>query len=229
MTSRWERLAHTLLVAVALVPLAWIVADALGGRLGGNPVEAITHRTGDWTIRLLLATLAVSPLRTVTGWNRLIRFRRTLGLLTFSYASLHFLIYVVIDQGFPVQGFALRYVLEDIAKRPYITVGFTAFLLLVPLAVTSTRGWIRRLGGRRWNAVHRLIYVAGAGAVLHYLWLVKGEQWTPVWYGLILVGLLLLRVWPRRKVTPADRRSPASPATAGPLPAPLPSQVPDRS
>lgn len=177
-------------MALGLVPLGWLVADGLGGRLGANPIEEITHRTGDWTIRLLLATLAVTPLRRITGWNRLIRFRRTIGLLAFSYACVHFLTYVGLDQGF-----ALAYVGEDIAKRPYITVGFAAFVMLIPLAVTSTQGWVRRLGGRRWNALHRLIYVAAACGVLHYLWLVKGDQWTPVYYATVLVLLLALRVW----------------------------------
>lgn len=171
------------------MPLAWLVADGLRGALGANPIEEITHRTGDWTIRLLLAALAVTPLRRLTGWNRLIRFRRTVGLLAFGYACTHFLTYVGLDQGL-----ALAYVGEDVAKRPYITVGFAAFLLLVPLAVTSTQGWVRRLGGRRWNALHRLIYVAGAGGVLHYLWLVKGDQATPVYYAAVLVALLALRV-----------------------------------
>lgn len=177
-----------------LVPLAWLVADGLGGHLGANPIEEITHRTGDWTLRFLLATLAVTPLRRLTGWNALIRFRRTLGLLTFGYVSVHLLTYVVLDQGFPIQGFALQYVWEDVMKRPYITVGFTGFLLLLPLALTSTKGWIRRLGGRRWNALHRLVYVAGAAGVLHYLWLVKGEQLAPVYYAAVLVLLLALRV-----------------------------------
>lgn len=179
---------------MGLIPLAWIVADGIGGRLGANPIEEITHRSGDWTIRLLLATLAVTPLRRLTGWNAVIRFRRTLGLLTFGYACVHLLTYVVLDQGFPIQGFALAYVWEDVMKRPYITVGFTAFLLLVPLALTSSRKSIRRLGGARWNALHRLIYVAAAGGVLHYLWLVKGEQLAPVYYAAVLVVLLALRV-----------------------------------
>lgn len=214
---RWTiRLAHTVLVLGALVPLAFIVRDAIGDRLGANPVEAIEHRTGDWTIWLLLATLAVSPLRRLTGWNGLIRFRRTLGLLTFSYVCLHFLTYLVIDQGFPIQGFAIRYVGEDILKRPYITVGFTAFLLLIPLAVTSTRGWVRRLG-RKWKALHQLVYVAAALGVLHYMWLIKGDRPTAVYHALVLVGLLGTRVWRVR----APRRSPDAPRAAAPLPSPL--------
>ncbi len=188
------------------------MADALGDRLGANPIEQITHRTGDWTIRLLLVTLSISPLRRITGWNSIIRFRRTIGLLAFSYVCLHFLTYVVLDQGFPFQGFALKYVGEDIAKRPYITVGFTAFLLLIPLAWTSTKGWVRRLG-RRWTTLHQLIYVAGALGVLHYMWLIKGDRPTAVYYALILVALLAVRVWRLRSRTPAS-----VPATQPPQP-----------
>ena len=187
-------------MTLGLVPLAWLVADALGDRLGANPIEQITHRTGDWTIRLLLVTLSISPVRRITGWNSIIRFRRTIGLLAFSYLCLHFLTYVVLDQGFPFQGFALKYVGEDIAKRPYITVGFTAFLLLIPLAWTSTKGWVRRLG-RRWTTLHQLIYVAGALGVLHFMWLIKGDRPTAVYYALILVALLVVRVWLLRSRT----------------------------
>ncbi len=197
--TRWRwRLAQTVCVAVVLVPAALIVVDLLRDALGANPIEEITHRTGDWTIRLLIGTLAVTPLRRLTGWNPVVRFRRTLGLLAFTYASLHFLTYAVLDQGLFLQGDVLGYLGEDIAKRPYITVGFTAFVLLVPLALTSTKGWIRRLG-TRWTALHRLAYVAAALGVLHYLWLVKGDQVTPVWYGVALVLVLAPRVgWNRR-------------------------------
>lgn len=221
------RLIQAALVTAGLVPAALIVWDALHDNLGANPIEQITHRTGDWTIRLLLGTLAVTPLRRLTGWNEIIRYRRTLGLLAFTYVCLHFLTYLVIDQGFPIQGFAIRYVVEDIAKRPYITVGFTAFLLLIPLAWTSTKGWIRRLG-RRWKALHQLLYVAAALGVLHYLWLIKGDRPTPVVYGLVLVALLVLRVWPRRSVT-APLRSPDAPPAADPLPLPLRARALDPS
>lgn len=201
-------LPQVIVVALALVPAALIIADLMGDRLGANPIEEITHRTGDWTIRLLLGALAVTPLRRLSGWNGLIRFRRTVGLLAFTYACLHFLTWAVLDQGLFLQGDALGYVLADVAKRPYITVGFTAFVLLVPLAVTSTRGWVRRLG-RRWTALHRLVYVAAALGTLHYLWLVKGEQTAPVWYALILVGLLSMRVrgGPRRREADGDGRT----------------------
>ncbi len=201
------------------MPAGLIVWDALHDNLGANPIEQITHRTGDWTIRLLLGALAITPLRRLTGWNEIIRYRRTLGLLAFTYVCLHFLTYLVIDQGFPIQGFAIRYVVEDIAKRPYITVGFTAFLLLVPLAWTSTKGWIRRLG-KKWKALHQLIYVAAALGVLHYLWQIKGDRPTAVYYGLVLVGLLALRVWQPRAVT-APLRPPDAPRATDPLPLPL--------
>jgi methionine sulfoxide reductase heme-binding subunit len=217
--SRW--IAQTVVVTLGLVPLALLVADALGDRLGANPIEQITHRTGDWTIRFLLVTLAISPLRRTTGWNSIIRFRRTIGLLAFSYVCLHFLTYVVLDQGFPFQGFALKYVGEDIAKRPYITVGFTAFLLLIPLAWTSTKGWVRRLG-RRWTTLHQLIYVAGALGVLHYMWLIKGDRPTAVYYALTLVGLLAARVWLMRRAAATQPRPLAEPPAAAPSPLRLP-------
>ena len=221
------KLTHAIIVVAALVPAALIAWDALHDNLGANPIEEITHRTGDWTIRLLLGTLAVSPLRRLTGWN-IIRYRRTLGLLAFTYVCLHFLTYLVIDQGFPIQGFAIRYVVEDIAKRPYITVGFTAFLLLIPLAWTSTKGWIRRLG-KKWKALHQLIYIAAALGVLHYLWLVKGDRPTPVVYALVLVGLLVLRVWllHRPVTTPPPPRD--APRAADPLPSPPPARALDPS
>ena len=203
---------HAAIIVAALVPVALIIWDALHDHLGANPVEEITHRTGDWTIRLLLATLAVAPLRRLTGWN-IIRYRRTLGLLAFSYVCLHFLIYLVIDQGFPIQGFAIRYVAEDIAKRPYITVGFTAFLLLIPLAWTSTRGWIRRLG-KKWKALHQVIYIAAALGVLHYLWLTKGDRPTPVFYALVLVALLAFRAFPLSRGAPRAGDRPPSPLPA---------------
>ncbi len=212
--QRSARLVHALIVVTALVPAALIVWDGVHDNLGANPIEQITHRTGDWTIRLLLGTLAITPLRWLTGWNEIIRYRRTLGLLAFTYVCLHFLTYLVLDQGFPLQGFAIMYVVEDIAKRPYITVGFIAFLLLIPLAWTSTKGWIRRLA-KKWKALHQLIYVAAALGVLHYLWQIKGDRPTAVYYGLVLVGLLVTRVWHlRRSASPRPDPTPAAPITA---------------
>ena len=157
-----------------------------------EPVEAITHRTGWWALTLLLVTLAVTPIRRLTGWNPLIKLRRPLGLFAFFYATLHVLTYFGLDQFFD-----LSYIAEDILERPYITVGFTAWVLLVPLAVTSTRGWIRRLGGR-WQALHRLVYVSAGLAVLHFLWLVKADTREPLIFAAVLVFLLLFRLPIRR-------------------------------
>lgn len=220
----WARVAHPFIIALGLLPAVLLLADALNDRLGANPIEEITHRTGDWTIWLLFGALAITPLRRLTRVNRVIQYRRTIGLLAFGYACLHFLTYVLLDREFLLDpGIALGSIGEDIAKRPYVTVGFTAFVLLVPLALTSTRGWIRRLGGRRWNAVHRLIYVSAALGVVHYLWLVKGEQPKPVWHGLVLVGLLAFRVWDGRgrTRTQEDRKGvPSTPASVLPRPSP---------
>lgn len=216
--SAWKfRLAQGALIAAGLVPLAILIWDGLHDNLSANPIEKITHRTGLWTLGLLLVTLAITPLRRLTGINELIQFRRTIGLLAFGYVCLHFLTYLVLDQFFD-----WHTIVEDIAKRPYILAGFTSFCLLIPLAWTSTTGWIRRLGGKRWNALHRLIYVAGAGGVLHYLWLVKGEQVKPVYFALALVGLLTLRVRVARRARSATQANPAAEQDAGKLLRPVP-------
>jgi len=222
-----RRAGHALLIVAAALPLAFLSLRALRGDLGANPIETIEHTTGDWALRSLLAALAVTPLRRLTGWNGVIRYRRTVGLIAFSYVCLHFLIYVMIDQGFPFQGFAIKYIAKDIAKRPYVTVGFSALLLLIPLAWTSTKGWIRQLGGARWNALHRLIYPAAALASLHYLWLVKGKQWTPLWYALAVVLLLALRLRPGRPT--ARPRAPDAPRTDDSRPPRSPATVPSPS
>jgi methionine sulfoxide reductase heme-binding subunit len=178
----------------ALLPLALLVYDTLTDGLGAEPIETLTHRTGWWGLTLLLATLAVTPVRRLTGWNRIIGVRRLLGLWAFAYVVLHFAIYLV-DQEL-----VLVYITEDVLERPYITVGFAAFLLLIPLAVTSTRGMIRRLGGRRWQLLHRLVYLAAALGVLHFLWLVKADVREPLVFGGVLLVLLLLRLpLPRRR------------------------------
>jgi len=205
--TRW--LSQLLLVALGLIPAAVLVSDFLNHRLSPNPIEDITHRTGEWTLYLLMTTLAVTPFRRWTGWNSVIRFRRTIGLLAFGYACLHLLTYAVLDQGLFLQGDVLKYLGKDIAKRPYITVGFTALVLLLPLALTSTKGWVRRLGGKRWNALHRVIYVAGALGVLHFLWLVKGEQLRPVYFALLLVMLLLARLVAARRQSAAVGTAPS--------------------
>jgi sulfoxide reductase heme-binding subunit YedZ len=170
-----------------LAALGW---RALHGELTANPIEFITHATGDWTLRFLIITLCITPFRKILHLPELIRFRRMLGLFAFFYACLHFTTYVWLDKFFD-----LSEMWKDIAKRKYITVGFTAFLLLIPLAVTSTAGWIRRLGGKRWQMLHRLIYVSAALGVIHYYWLVKSAVIRPLAYGAIVAVLLLWRLF----------------------------------
>lgn len=198
--------------AASLVPFAWLVRSALAADLGPNPVETVTHATGDWTLRFLLLTLAITPLRVVTGWNVLVRFRRMLGLFAFFYGSLHLLTYVWFDKFF-----AWAEILRDIPKRPFITMGFFAFVLLVPLAATSTAGMIRRLGGRNWQMLHRAIYVSATAGVVHYWWLVKADISRPRNYATVLAVLLGLRlVLPalrrRRATSPSVRRVSTSPS-----------------
>jgi sulfoxide reductase heme-binding subunit YedZ len=171
---------------LCLLPLAGLVWDVYRQTLGPDPVAALEHRSGDWALRLLLATLAVSPLRQISGAAAVLRFRRMLGLFAFFYASLHFAIYLFIDLG----GF-WRQVFEEIVKRPYITVGFLAWLLLLPLAITSTGGMMRRLG-RNWARLHMLVYPIGLLAVLHYLWLVKSGQTIAVREPLIYLAIYLV-------------------------------------
>ncbi|MDH3513279.1 MAG: protein-methionine-sulfoxide reductase heme-binding subunit MsrQ [Gammaproteobacteria bacterium] len=178
------------LFIVALVPLAWLIYRTVNNDLGANPIETLNRYTGDWVLRFLMITLTVTPLRRLTGWNGLLRYRRMLGLFAFFYACLHFLSYVWLDQFF-----ALSEILRDVAKRPYITVGFTSFLMLIPLAVTSTSGMIRRLGARRWQQLHRLVYFIGIGGVVHFLWLVKSDLREPLVYAAILALLLGFRIW----------------------------------
>src|SRR6266550_444316 len=172
-----------------LLPLARLGWKAYMGLLGANPIEVITHSTGDWTLIFLLITLAVRPLRKLSGQPWLIRYRRMFGLFAFFYVTLHFLIYIWLDKFFNVHD-----MLADIAKRKFITVGFAGFVLLIPLAVTSTSGWIRRLGGKRWQALHRLIYFAAIAGVIHYLWLVKADIREPLEYGAVLAVLLGYRL-----------------------------------
>jgi sulfoxide reductase heme-binding subunit YedZ len=198
--ARWV-LAKAIAHAAALLPLAWMLRDAFGDGLGADPVAELTHRTGDWALRLLLACLAMTPLRRVLRRPWPLRFRRLLGLYAFFYASLHLSVYVVLDlNGYWAQ------VLTDLAKRPFITVGFAAWLLMLPLAITSTRGWMRRLG-RRWGQLHRAVYVAAGLGVLHYFWLVKADLREPLAYAAVLALLLGFRVvaaW-RARAAPAGR------------------------
>ena len=175
---------------LCLLPLAALGWRALHGELTANPIEFITHATGDWTLRFLVITLCVTPFRKILHLPELIRFRRMLGLFAFFYACLHFTTYIWLDKFFDISE-----MWKDIAKRKYITVGFTAFLLLIPLAVTSTAGWIRRLGGKRWQRLHRLIYVSAALGVIHYYWLVKSAVLRPLTYGAIVAVLLLWRLF----------------------------------
>lgn len=180
---------------VGLTPATVLAVKLFQGTLRPDPVQRLTHVTGLTTLIMLLLTLAISPLRRWTGWSPLIRFRRLIGLFAFGYALLHFTIWALFDHVFDPQA-----MIEDIAERPYITVGFSALMLLLPLALTSTRGWIRRLGGRRWASLHRLIYVAAALGVLHFLWLVKLDTREPVIYATVLVILLVTRLKPRGAV-----------------------------
>jgi sulfoxide reductase heme-binding subunit YedZ len=188
--SSLRRLAKPTVFVACLVPLALLAWRGVAGGLGANPIETITHATGDWTLRFLLITLAITPLRRVSGWNRVIGFRRMLGLFAFFYGTLHLLTYLWLDKFF-----AWADILHDIPKRPFITIGFSAFVLLVPLALTSTGRAIRRLGGRRWRALHRLIYVAAPFGVIHYWWLVKADHTLPVTYACILGLLFVIRGW----------------------------------
>ena len=182
-----RRFLKPIAFVLCLIPLALGVYDGFTDQLGANPIEAITHRTGEWALNLLLITLTVTSARRIFGWSWLTRLRRMIGLYAFFYALLHFLTYLVLDQFFD-----WGEILKDIAKRPYITVGFSAFIMLIPLAVTSTNKMIARLG-QRWNKLHKLIYVIGVCSVFHYLWLVKADILEPVIYASILVILLAIR------------------------------------
>ncbi len=185
---RW--VAKPVLFVLCLVPLAWLVWDGVTNNLGANPVETVRRYTGDWTLRFLLIALAVTPLRRLTGWHVVVRLRRMLGLFAFFYACLHFVSYIWLDQFFMWDA-----IIEDILDRPYITVGVASFLLLIPLAVTSTNGMVRRLGGRRWQRLHQLVYVIAVLGVIHFLWLVKSDISEPVIYGAILALLLGFRLF----------------------------------
>jgi sulfoxide reductase heme-binding subunit YedZ len=213
--ARWVGSISFYATLLALIPLANLIFDAFTGGLGVEPIERFIRRSGFWALTLLVTTLAVTPVRRLTGWNRLIQARKPLGLMAFGYACLHLTTYVAVDQFF---GFS--YILDDILERPFITAGFTTFLLLLPLALTSTKSSIRRLGGKRWRRIHALIYPAGLLAVLHYYWLVKADTRPPLLYAAIVVTLLLLRV-----KFPASARA-ATPARAKALVTPDPGQRP---
>ena len=174
-----------------LSPVLWLGVSGLADSLGANPIERITHRTGWWALFLLTVTLAITPLRRLTGRSGWVRYRRLIGIFAFFYATLHFLTYLVLDQFF-----GWTYILEDITDRPFITLGFLAWMILLALAVTSTRGWIRRLG-RNWQRLHRLSYGAALAGGLHFLWKVKADTREPLVFLSVIVALLLVRAWGR--------------------------------
>lgn len=200
-----RRAAKIALFLTALVPVALLVRGALTGTLGVNPAETIQLQTGRWALKFLFISLAVTPIRRLTGWNVVIQFRRMLGLFAFFYATLHFASYFAFDLNF-----AIDTMVTDVLKRPFIALGFTAFLLLIPLAVTSTRGWIRRLG-KKWTQLHRLVYVAATLATIHFAWKVKVFTGDPVRYAAVLVVLLGFRVvWQLREVRKTRPRTVAA-------------------
>jgi len=189
LTSKWTKVVVFLVSSIPFMLLGW---GLLRGDLGINPVETLQHTTGDWTLRFLVFTLAITPLRKTFKLPELIRYRRMLGLFAFFYVVLHFITYLGPDQSFNLSG-----MWDDVAKRKFVTVGFAAFVLLIPLAATSTSGMIRRLGGKRWQALHRLIYVCAILGVIHYYWLVKSDVRKPLFYGALVGILLFWRVWDR--------------------------------
>ncbi|MFS0756224.1 protein-methionine-sulfoxide reductase heme-binding subunit MsrQ [Noviherbaspirillum sp. 1P10PC] len=190
--ARQLKLLKGVLFIAACLPFLRLVIFTVTDQLGANPVEFITRNTGDWTLYFLCITLAVTPLRRFTGWNWLVRLRRMLGLFAFFYASLHFLTFLWFDHFFDVAE-----MLKDVVKRPFITVGFGAFLLLIPLAATSTNAMIKRLGGKRWQLLHRMIYLIAPLGILHYWWMKAGKNdfSQPILFGLIVAALLLLRLY----------------------------------
>jgi methionine sulfoxide reductase heme-binding subunit len=196
------RVVKPVLYVAATLPFAWLVFALLTGLVMGDEVKFMQHVTGDTALSCLMLSLAVTPLRRLTGWNELIKLRRLIGLTAFWYACLHLSTYLIFDQSL-----SLDEIVRDIVKHPWVLVGFTAFLCLVPLAITSTAGWVRRLGGKRWQRLHRLVYVAGAAGVLHYFWLVKKDVTFPLLYAAVLLVLLGSRLWLRQRRAP-QRRAP---------------------
>jgi len=210
LSSKWTKVA---VFALCLAPLASLVWRGFQNNLTADPINFITHKTGDWTLRFLVITLAITPLRKTLHVPQLIRFRRMLGLFAFFYATLHFTIWIALDHSF-----VWSEMWKDVQKRPFITVGFIGFVLMIPLAVTSTAGWIRRLGGRRWQLLHRAIYFIAILGVVHYYWQVKSDTRKPLEYGW-MVGILLawrLGAWlyGRHKPGAAGSARPKEPVTA---------------
>jgi sulfoxide reductase heme-binding subunit YedZ len=204
--SRWTK---ALLVLLCLIPLADLIWRFKHQQLSANPIEFITHRTGDWALRFLLITLAITPLRAILKQPQLIRFRRMFGLFAFFYACLHLTTWMWLDKDFDT-----RDMWEDVIKRRFITSGMTALLLMLPLAMTSTAGWIRRLGYRRWQLLHRAIYLSALVGVIHYYWGVKSDIRLPLLYAAVLALLLLYRFTIRPSASARrDTPKPASTAT----------------
>jgi len=187
LTSKWTKVV---VFAACLIPLGILLWRGFHAGLGADPVAFVEHATGDWVLRFLVITLAITPLRKILRLPQLIRFRRMLGLFAFFYACLHFATWAGVDRGLSWPD-----MLQDVAKRPYITVGFTGFVLLIPLAVTSTAGWIRRLGGRRWQLLHRAVYFSAVAGVVHYYWLVKSDVRKPLEYAFLVAILIAWRIW----------------------------------
>lgn len=206
MTKRQLIVAKTIIWVLCLLPLARLTYFGFSAQLGPNPIEFVTLSTGTWTLIFLLASLAVTPFRRLTGRNELIRFRRLLGLFAFFYAFQHLLIYVLFDQQLD-----FRAMLDDVVKRPFITAGFTAFMLLLPLALTSTAWSIRKLGGKNWNRLHKLVYLSAIAAVIHFIWKVKVVEAEQLIYAGVLAALLGFRIlfWARARATsiPATPRA----------------------
>ncbi len=201
---RWIK---TPVFLLCLAPLGWLGWRFWNQDLTSNPLEYITHFTGDWTIRFLVGVLAVTPLRKLLHMPDLIRFRRMIGLFAFFYGCMHFLTYLWLDKLF-----MFNEMLKDVAKRPFITAGFAALLAMLPLAVTSTRGWIRRMGGKRWQLLHRLVYFSAIAGVVHYYWLVKSDVRLPLLYAGLVALALFYRVgaWiAARSVVPRRNKRPA--------------------
>jgi len=218
LSSRWTKVFLFALCLVPLLLLLWhlllLWRNGYDSALTANPIEYVTHKTGDWTIRFILITLCVTPLRKLLNQPKATRYRRMLGLFAFFYGFLHLMTWMWLDKFFD-----LPEMLKDVLKRPFITVGMTGFALMVPLAITSTAGWVRRLGFARWQLLHRLVYFSALAGVIHYYWLVKSDVREPLMYGAILAVLMSYRavMWLR---TPAKRRAPVRSQKAEPAATP---------
>lgn len=204
--SRW---AKPVVFAACLSPAILLIIAGFRQQLGANPIEYITHATGDWTLRFLLIGLGVTPVRKILNLPDLIRFRRMLGLFAFFYGTLHLLTWMWLDKFFD-----LHEMWADVVKRWFITAGMTGFVLLIPLAITSTKGWIRRMGGRNWQRLHRFVYFSAIAGVVHYYWLVKSDIRLPLMYGCILAMLLLWRILNSRRFQTTPKPTPRVAANA---------------